>query len=360
MRLEGFNMEAWVLDNYREQIAFMDTFESFIWVDKYQEAGSFELLMSMSAEVLPYLQQNNYLIQKNSDKMMIIEDSEIITNIETGNKLKITGRSLESIIERRCVGQFTVISGSLQNGLEQLFNENLINPVNPDRKINNFIFRKSTNPAITSLTLDMQFLGESLYAITQVLCEMYDLGWRVLPDDKNGYIFELFKGEDRSYDQVVNIPVVFSPEFDNLLGSNYIESMRYFRNATLVGGEGEGADRKLQWVGGGVGLERREIFTDAQGVSSRLQGGDTMSPTDYTNQLTQKGEEMLSASIVTKAFEGIADATRQYIFNQDFFIGDLVQVMNEYGVGEKCQITEVVQSQEGSGEMIIPTFVYRE
>lgn len=69
--------------------------------------------------------------------------------------------------------------------------------------------------------------------------------------------------------------------------------------------------------GGGTGLSRREMFTDAAGVSKLLESsyvddeGNTVEATymtdaEYDEQLKQKGKEELAKSenSVTKSFEG--------------------------------------------------------
>ena len=42
--------------------------------------------------VLSYLKEGNYLVTKDSDRMMIIEDIQVDTDAENGNRLTVTGR----------------------------------------------------------------------------------------------------------------------------------------------------------------------------------------------------------------------------------------------------------------------------
>ncbi len=56
---------------------------------------------------------------------------------------------------------------------------------------------------------------------------------------KKQFVFELYAGFDRSYDQTENPYVIFSPKFENIINSNYIESKASLKTVTLVGGEGE-------------------------------------------------------------------------------------------------------------------------
>lgn len=353
-------MEALILDKSYETLAILDAFTSFIWTDRYQGCGDFQIVMPVNLDILEFLKQDNYLMLPRSDRYMIVENIQTETDVEEGNKLTVTGRSLESILERRVISSYTVLTGNFQDGIQRLLNENAINPSNPQRKIPGLIFRASTDPIITALTIDAQYLGEGLYDTILELCTEHDIGFRILPHGAGGFVFELYAGKDRSYDQDVLPPVVFSPSFENLLTSNYLESKKALKTAAIVAGEGEGAARKITEAvdksGGGSGLDRREMFVNASGVSSSDGSEEGMPEATYLAQLRAKGDEALAETKVTQAFEGEIDASRQFVYGQDFFIGDIVQIKNEYGMEAKSRVSELVLSQEEAGEAVYPTF----
>lgn len=164
-------MEAWILDQNAASLAVLDTFQSFIWTDRYRGYGDFEIYMPAETSALSYLKEGNYLVTKDSDRMMIIEDIQVDTDAENGNHLIVTGRSLESILCRRVIWGYKVLNGNFQDAIRTLLNENVIAPSNSKRKIPNFVFRVSTDTRITGLTVDTQFLGENLYDAILSLCE---------------------------------------------------------------------------------------------------------------------------------------------------------------------------------------------
>ena len=96
-------MEIYVLNTNFESVAVVDEFESLIWTDRYDEAGDFELYMSMDKRLLEYLRKDYYLWNADSEHMMIIEGINIVSDVEEGNKLIVSGRSLESILDRRII-----------------------------------------------------------------------------------------------------------------------------------------------------------------------------------------------------------------------------------------------------------------
>lgn len=226
-------------------------------------------------------------------------------------------------------------------------------------KINNFIFVESTDPAVTSLTLEAQFTGDNLYEAICDLCASKDIGFKITLTDDGKFAFQLYAGADRTYDQLVNPHVVFSPSFENIINSNYLESKKSLKTVTLVAGEGEGSDRKTKEVaissGGGSGLGRRELYTDARDISSTTDNG-TLTEAEYNSQLEQRGKEKLADNTVTKTFEGEMETSKMFVYGEDFFMGDMVQIVNEFGIEAKARVVEMIHSQDENGIDFYPTF----
>jgi hypothetical protein len=314
------------------------------------------MFFAMDESSLGYLKEDNYLWLKDSEHTMIIEDIRIDADTEDGNHLVVTGRSLESILERRIIWGQRVFTGNLQNTIQTMLNECIISPSIADRKISNFRFVASTDPKITSLTIDNQYTGDDLYTVIKGLCEENNIGFKIILTDDNWFEFSLYAGVDRSYDQTENPYVVFSPNFENIINSNYFSSKASYRNVTLVAGEGEGTARKTTVVGSGSGLNRREVFTDARDISSETEDGVTLSDTEYYAQLKSKGLKTLADHPITTAFEGEVEVTRLFKYGEDFFIGDIVQIANEYGNEGSAYISELIISRSEAGLSVYPTF----
>lgn len=352
-------MDFLVLDENLQTSSVLDSYESIIWTDRYNQCGDFEIYTSMNYTMLNQIRQDYYLWSRDSEHTMVIEDIEIKTDVDDGNTLVIVGRSLESILDRRIVWKQTILSGNFQNGIKKLLDENVISPSDTNRKIDNFIFVESTDEAITSLTIDAQYTGENLYEVICDACASKDIGFKVTLTEDLKFAFQLYAGANRSYDQIVNPHVVFSPAFENIINSNYLESKKTLKTVTLVAGEGEGSDRKTVSVeissGGGSGLSRRELYTDARDISTTTEDG-TISDTEYNAQLTQRGNEKLAENTITKSFEGEMETTKMFKYGEDFFMGDIVQIVNEFGIESKARVTEMVISQDESGTDSYPTF----
>lgn len=352
-------MDVVVLNSKFESIAVIDTFKSLIWVDRYNAYGDFELYLAINSEVLPFQQLGYYLWNKESEHCMIIETIAIDSNVEDGNYSTISGRSLESILDRRIIWGQKQFKGSLEQAIKQMLTDAFISPTIPERKLDNFVFQESNDPVIQALEIDTQYTGENLYEVIKGLCEENHIGFKIILNDENQFVFSLYSGVDRSYAQSSNPFVIFSPKYENIINSNYFSSSQNLKNVTLVAGEGEGAARKTVIVGSESGLERRELFTDARDISSTITGG-TLTAAQYNQQLEGRGTKNLSSFILQTAFEGEVEATRLFKYGEDFFMGDIVQIANEYGHEGSAYISEIIHSQDETGISVYPTFQIRQ
>ena len=296
---------------------------------------------------------------------MIVESIKILTDSEKGNTFNITGRSLESILDRRIVWKQTQVSGSVQNAIHSLIDEAIINPTDARRRIPNFRFIESTDSEVTSATYSdiAQYKGDSLFDVVRRVCQAFHIGFKI--ELNNGYFdFQLYAGKNRSYSQTTESYVVFSPNNDNLLNSNFLKSVKNYKNVLRIAGEGEGATQTFithyfefddDNASETVGLARREIYVDCHDISSVTSGNTVMDVQQYSNTLVQKGIEKLIELIPETAFEGEIDSTIMYKYREDFDVGDICEIHNEYGMGDEVRVTEVVQTWEADGYTCIPT-----
>lgn len=378
-------MEFMVLDKNYDGIAMIDTFTSAIWTVRYDEAGDFEIYTPVRLDYIQAMQIGNYLWNRDSDRLMVIETVEIETDAEEGPQLIVTGRSLESILDRRIVTSSQNFSGNLQSVLFAIIQNEVISS-GGTRRIPGFSLKTSSDSRITSISIsELSIRGENVYDVVCSLCQTNKVGWRILPKGAGGFEFELYVGVDRSYAQSVNPYVTFSPSFENLLNSNYIKSFKSYKNSIYAVGtyqkevilQNKYKDDNGEWVveeqttyeeaevvtwqysetATPSGLARREMFIDNGGVNDGEQGGEyaTWNAVNKEKAIAELGEHQ-----TTTAFEGELEATRQYIYREDFNIGDIVQVENEFGITGTVYISEIVFSQDANGITITPTFTSTE
>lgn len=362
-------MELRILNTDFQDVDIIDSYESLIWTERYRECGDFELYTSLAHSYIPNLMPGYYLKLRDSDHTMIIEDINVKADPENGAKLTVTGRSLESILDRRVVWYSTTVTGNVQDGLKNMFEVNMGSMSYDDsRRISNFVFQSSADSAVTGLTCEKtDLIGETLYNIATTICEEKGLGFKIALDDANQFVFRLYSGTDRSYNQNERPYVVFSPNYENLASSNYVEKTSTHKNVAMILGKETFFAQAGQMtvttatVGDAVGLDRREIFVDATNVSNTHEDETTGEKVDYTRDeykplIEAKGYETLAKNVKTVTFDGECDTDSTYRYGTDFNMGDIVQIEDEYGHQAASRIVEFIRSSDASGEFTYPTF----
>ena len=342
-------MNIFLLNSEFESIDIIDDFQSFIWSDRFCEVGDFELYISIDSKKVNQIDLDLYIYMDESEKLMIVDSMTTQVDPEQGIYWIVTGESLETLLKRRIVWGKTTISGNFQNAIKKLINNAIISPSNSSRKIPNFIFKASSDSKITSLTIDdpLEYNGEDLYTVITELCSDKKIGYKITLDSDHNFVFELCSGIDRSYNQEENPYVIFSPRYDNLFNSNYLKSSKEYKNVALAYAS-QGDSQISASVGSASGLARREIA-----VSTSVDQ-DT---SNKTAVLKQKANEELADHKIQKKFEGEVDSTMLYVYGRDYFLGDIVQLSNEYGQEGAARVDEMVFSFDTSyGATRLPTF----
>lgn len=218
-------MRAYLLDNNYIAQEVLDEFDSFLWTDRYYDCGEFEYYTGATKEKIDAWKVGYMLKCSFSDRIMFVENREIVTDTEDGTKLKITGQSAEALLKRRVIIKKVTYekNSHVHTIIKELITNNIINPEDTNRTISNFIFEDSTDSVITSATLNKkkEFYGEDLYTVIQEMCEAFGFGFKVTLNQSNQFVFTLYNGVDRTFKQSTLPYVVFSPEFDNLANTDY-------------------------------------------------------------------------------------------------------------------------------------------
>ena len=373
-------MNIAVLNTKFEQVYILDSYESLIWTDRYYGYGDFEIYLPFKASYLENLRQDYYLRIADSEHVMIIEGIKVQTHSETGDHLIITGRSLESLLERRIIWPAYTVVGNLQDIIKDLLTECLIDPKNSGsrafgdktyikRKVDNFKFIKNEEDYIKGLKLvdPVDFIGDNLYEVILKWCQDYEIGFKITLEDinidgtdyYNQFVFRLYEGTDRSFAQTENLWVIFSRDFDNIISTDYIDDTSTWRNFSVVAGE-EGASPSYLMYGdiekeGNVyittGINHRELYVDARDLQNEELEGAT-----YKEALAMRGAEGLNENSKTIEFTGEVEAKREFIYSRDFFMGDIIQITNEYGIEGKARVVEYIHNDTDAGTEAYPTF----
>lgn len=278
------------LDTSFNAVAVIEAYKSFIWTERYEDIGDFEICVPASAPYLDKLHNDFYIMCSDSPtesriltdeetgkeqtltfyKLMIIEKIEYKTDLEDGNSVLITGRSLESILERRIIwkndGTITEVnrdaifkaglisdqswSGDttspipIKDAIGYLLFINIIMPESTNRKIEKFfcepVLHSDDSRINNAIIRPCSYRGNNLYDVVRDICKQCEVSFQIRwADITNDLRFYLFKGNNHLSSQSTNGYVCFSTEFDNLLSSDNSLDMSTYKTMAYFLGKGE-------------------------------------------------------------------------------------------------------------------------
>ena len=287
--------EVYILDSDFHALGVIDEFISCIWTERYSKAGDFELYCPVNDKTTALFYRpaddytDRYAMIRDSSTYMVIENVLLTTDAEDGDRYTVTGRSVESVLDRRVIwDKYARSNVSIYNIISSLVTANATNPSDSNRRLSIFRpngeswFLSSSRNAGKKLKI-AEYYGENLYDVITELCSANHIGLRAVPKAGGKFQLQLYDGEDRTYDQFANPFVVFSGKFDNLLQSRWQKNTAGYRNYILVRGD---ADYDPAFLDGdallkaraqanaqaysGAYREMRNIETEIKGEEQRL------------------------------------------------------------------------------------------
>lgn len=345
-------MNLFIMDQNYNITNYIDSYKSLEWVSRFYDVGDFVLVTEATTENIENLKKGNILQRADTGQMCIIETVEIYL-AAGGNTITAKGRGIENLLERRIIWEQTTAKSNetAEDFIRRLITENAINPTNKERIIPHLTLE--TRNGFTEI-IEKQITGDKLLTAISAICKTYSYGYEITFKNNKLY-FNLYKGIDRSYNQEINPYVVFSDNFDNLTETTYSFDNTNFCNTALIGGEGEGKDRRWAIIESAneSGLNRYELFVDAKDISSN---NGEIAEAEYKSLLEERGKEKLAETSITEKFDGVIDTYNTYVYRKDYNLGDIVQIENTIGMKASPRIIEVIESLNENGYKIVPTF----
>lgn len=356
--------EIYVLDQSLNLVGVIDAYVSIIWRPSYSEIGDFEIYLATTEKAVELLKENNYVVRSSDivldnsgnvtyKNVMIIKNLQLVTDVENGDYMTVTGKELKYLLHQRIIWNQTNLSGTAEAGIRRLITENAIAPSNANRVIPNLIL--GAGAGLTD-TIRKQITGDYLDEAITDICTTYNYGWDIYIYN-NQLIASIYKGLNRSYSQTDRPYVVFSEDFENLYNTEYQLNTESYANTALVGGEGEGKDRIYTTLGAdNSGLNRFETFINASGVSQNKGNEDEIPIEDYLKLLAGSGSETLAGLSYTEGFTGELLSNIAFKYGIDYYLGDTVTVINKYGITKDVRVLSAIESEDDTGTKLIPQF----
>lgn len=342
-------MLPYIMDTAFNTVGVIDDYISFIWTSRYYVTGDFELQTDITDKARELLKKDYYVWRANDENIGVIERVRIARDEEEHETLIVSGRFLPCILARRIIAQNMNVTGKLSDVIGQLITTQAINPEIAARKIPGL----KLGTGVINKQVDRQFDGDNLLEAIENICEAHNTGFNVVLNDNNEFVFSLYEGVDRSYNQNVNPYVVFSGQYDNLASSDYEENYSGMVTDVLVVGEEDETERLQVWASKAqnAGLARYEDYLQAGNAPT----DGSITEQEYYAQLEDEGKAKITN--FTSAFAG--DVYFNNIqYRQDVFMGDIVTIENsEWGIFINARIIEIIESVGEDGKYTCtPTF----
>ncbi|GAA0774618.1 siphovirus ReqiPepy6 Gp37-like family protein [Clostridium subterminale] len=348
-------MELYVFNPNIERMHIVDVFTSLIWTRKYHKPGEFELHVPLTTDNINYLTRGNIIYKKGDNEAGYIETRQIALDEKGNETLLVKGKFITNYLNIRINWSRVAFIGLTEVLMRKLVNDNAVNPTDIKRKIP--LLSLGTLKNYTE-SINYQNSYGNLITELENLSNTSELGYRVNFDQANKNLkFEVYKGVNRSVNQSLIAPCVFSREFENILSQTYFESDNGYKNTALVAGEGEGDLRVLCPVNNtNEGLNRKELFVDARDLQKTVDGV-TYTEQQYNTMLLQRGLEKLAEYSETKTFDSVINTKGNNVYKKDYDLGDIVTIQDKkWGLRVDTRITEIQEVYEGGKVEINPTF----
>jgi hypothetical protein len=358
-------MDVFVLNDLLIRETAIDTYYSFIWSERVASVGDFELVVPNTPEMRGLLAIDKRLAINESKRVMICETHDAKQDEQGRDVLTVTGRSMEKVLMERVAWpnptagsdtapKWVFTAHTPKYVADQIFLQTCVTGVmSVSDKIplyNSGTMYPPDGIAPPDDLVTFEFEIGTVYERIKDVCDQYKMGFRLYrgPDTSKLY-FNIYTGNDRTTQQTVLDPVVFSPNLDNLAKIQELTSIENLKNVAFVYSKtksiyvyADGADAST------AGFNRRVLLVDATSVDEDTEPA-------LTNILTQKGKEALAKNRSITAFDGEISQADQYTYGVDYELGDIVEMQSGMGVTNQMRVTEQIFVSDSTGSRSYPT-----
>lgn len=332
-----------------------------MWVERYNEAGEFEIVAKLSSGLADFLPPDSIISHADTLDVMIVENVEIDQPIDADPTIKISGRSFVSYLDNRIVGVNQARSSSTIVDYKQvsadswvqavrIINEHINAPTDPGDKLTNFA--ATTKLTGTGTREERVFAQGTVYARLLEILDVDDTGVKFVRRNtfpgtiSTQNLFYIYKGTNRAN------KVHFSWKSGDLDSLKYLFTNKKYKNAALV----KGRYIYVMVQGSEANYDRKIMMVDADDIDGKLSAPPTGTALNNVVAAMQtRGRQALKAqSKVTINSSDVSDNSN-YRYRRDYNIGDLVTLDGNFGQKAVMRVSEYAEVEDENGESGHPT-----
>lgn len=363
----------------------IENYDSLIWTERYAASGDFQLVSSDVPGTLKALPLESFVTLRESTVPMVVETHKIEKPKGQHSRITVTGRSFESVLERRTTR--SIITGAVANPrpmvtlsadkvsdaaykmLREAIGDNVARsnlaayaPPNADDAIPQVNLVLPTDYT-TGTTLPFEIKYGNLLATLYEMLEVNRHGIRaVRPAANSGKVtvdLEIYNGANLTGAGANSNPafvVAFDAKFDQFDSATYLFSFQGSANTAYVYGPGGVTVRQKNTGTVPSGLARRVLLVD--------QTSDATLNTDARR--SDRGLVELYKNNAIALFDGetsiqIASRFNKPVAQGGFGLGDILLLRGEYAdvspqTVRTVRVAEWIRSSDSNGESAYPAF----
>lgn len=357
-------MDVIKLDSNFDPDGLIEGYETMIWTERYGKLGEFEMHTSLVEATRLLLPLKSYISLRDTGIVMIVEDHLIEEDLKGIPRLKVSGRTMESALDRRfVVTGFGLDSSDLPYFLDPL-GPAQYPPEHAAWLIEQWDLPFTPSVDSSALSGDQESIrtvfNDYLDNIVNELLGQNDSAMRTNRLDDTvptGFLgLEFYKGLDKSVSGAPSNFVILSPQIDEFSKISYLFTTRKYKNVVdyvLLESSGTNIVESVDESGNYptvTGLNRYDMYFDALDISKNVAWGPTGVP--IANYLSlPKLKEALKTTFVTSELI----SSSKYVYGTDYNLGDIITFRGDYGVSANLRIVEYIRIEDNKGERAFPT-----
>jgi Siphovirus ReqiPepy6 Gp37-like protein len=338
---------------------------STMWVERYLDAGEFELKAPLSSGLRDFLPVGTLISHVDTMEVMIVENHQVVEEERNDPTLVITGRSFDTYLENRIVGtnlvrvsstisEYILLSGYTSNQAVKLINDHIVNTQNANDALTNVLGQTDLATISGGVQEDRTINRGTVYDRLRELLKVDDLGVRTIRKNPFGIgtgaatqtLLNVYSGVDRTK------TVIFSWKSGDFSKIEYLFSQKNQKNSAIV-------VSRYCWTAVDLGpfkYDRRIMIVDASDLDDNLTAPPAGAAlTTLLNKMAVRGRQTLkSQQYVTIGAADVSNISK-YRFRMDYNLGDLVMLDGNYGNIVVVRVVEYAEIEDENGYSGHPT-----
>lgn len=345
--------------------SIIENFESFIWTERYDAYGDFQLIAQFNDKNIQSLKVGAFIGFDQSDRIMIVKKVTKEENDDGKVTLKVEGKSFESIFQDRVAkiqltpSDWTLVGSAGSIARTMVYNVCIAGLISSK----DVIFGLDANTWPSGVERTVAVKAGTLYDRVREVCGLDNLGFKItyelmqnIPLPPQGLVFGaviynaplhfiVYKGVDRTTGYQA---VSFSDQNDSLFKSTTVISQENYKNVAYVYSDTQSVIvDEVNPPALYPGFTHKPLLVDATDVTTTGAAGIEI--------LKQRGRQALTEHNSLTLVDGQVNPDGMFKYKTHYNLGDTVLIKSFSGESQTSRVTEYIWTYDSEGLNGYPT-----